>query len=57
MFSGPGRSLDPIFRELDDGRVLVKVDINRSKVEDVNMEAGIYRALLWAAATGRIDGI
>ena len=46
-----------MFRELDDGRVLVQVDINRSKAEDVGMVAGVYRALLWAAATGRVDGI
>ncbi|CAE7769634.1 GIP [Symbiodinium sp. CCMP2592] len=57
LFSGPGKSLDPVFRELDDGRVLVQVDINRSKAEDLSMVAGVYRALLWAAATGRIDGI
>ena len=57
LFSGPGRSLDPTLRELDDGRGLVQVDINRSRAEDVNMVAGVYRALLWAPATGRIDGI
>ncbi|CAE7246860.1 TY2B-DR3 [Symbiodinium sp. CCMP2456] len=57
LYSGPGKALDPVFRELDDGRVMVQVDINRSKAEDMNMVAGMYRALLWAAATGRIDGI
>ncbi|CAE7227836.1 GIP [Symbiodinium sp. CCMP2456] len=57
LYSGPGRALDPVFRELDDGRVMVQVDINRSKAEDMNMVAGVYRALLWAAATGRVDGI
>ena len=57
LYSGPGKAIDPPFRELDDGRVLVQVDINRSKAEDMNTVAGVYRALLWAAATGRVDGI
>ncbi|CAE7892782.1 RE1, partial [Symbiodinium necroappetens] len=52
-----GWSLDPAFLELDDGKVLVQVDINRSKAEDMNMVSGVYRALLWAAATGRVSGI
>ncbi|CAE7828798.1 RE1 [Symbiodinium sp. CCMP2592] len=57
LYAGPGKGVDPAFRELDDGRVLVQVDINRSKAEDMGMVAGVYRALLWAAATGRVDGI
>ena len=57
LYSGPEKHVDPSFRELDDGRVLVQVDINRSKAEDMGMVAGVYRALLWAAATGRVDGI
>ncbi|CAE7607397.1 unnamed protein product [Symbiodinium sp. CCMP2592] len=57
LYSGPDKGIDPLFRELDDGRVFVQVDINRSKAEDVGMVAGVYRALLWAAATGRVDGI
>ena len=57
LYSGPDKHVDPVFRELDDGRVLVQVDINRSKAEDMGMVAGVYRALLWAAATGRVDGI
>ena len=56
LFSGPGHAVDPLFRELDDGRVLVQIDINRSKSEDLGMIAGAYRCLLWGAATGRIDG-
>ncbi|CAE7817000.1 unnamed protein product, partial [Symbiodinium necroappetens] len=56
LFSGPGHAVDPLFRELDDGRVLVQIDINRSKSEDLGMIAGVYRCLLWGAATGRIDG-
>ena len=57
LYSGPDKHVDPGLRELDDGRVLVQVDINRSKAEDMGMVAGVYRALLWAAATGRVDGI
>ena len=57
LYSGPDKHVDLVFRELDDGRVLVQVDINRSKAEDMGMVAGVYRALLWAAATGRVDGI
>ena len=57
LYAGPDRHVDPIFRELDDGRVLVQIDINRSKAEDMGLVAGAYRALLWAAATGRVDGI
>ena len=56
LFSGPGHAVDPLFRELDDGRVLVQIDINRSKSEDLSMIAGAYRCLLWGAATGRVDG-
>ena len=57
LYSGPEKHVDPVFREMDDGRVLVQIDINRSKAEDMGMVAFVYRALLWAAATGRIDGI
>ena len=57
LYSGKGKTMDPEFRELDDGRVLVQVDITRSRAEDMNAVAGVYRALLWAAATGRVDGV
>ncbi|CAE7212420.1 TY2B-DR3 [Symbiodinium microadriaticum] len=57
LYSGGEKAVAPELRELDDGRVLVQVDISRSRAEDMNAVAGVYSALLWAAATGRIDGL
>ena len=57
LYSGPGRGVDPVLKELDGGRVLLEVDITRSKAFDVGKFGGVYRGLLWAAATGRVAGI
>ena len=57
LYAGPGRGADPILKELDDGRVLLEVDLTRSKAFDMNKFGGVYRGLLWAAATGRVAGI
>ncbi|CAE7758600.1 RE1 [Symbiodinium sp. CCMP2456] len=45
------------FKTLEDGAVLVEIDILRSKAFDFKRAMGAYRAVLWAAATGRIKGI
>ena len=57
LYAGAGKGADPILKELDDGRVLLEVDIARSKAFDMNKFGGVYRGLLWAAATGRIAGV
>ena len=35
----------------------VEIDITRSKAFDLRKQGGVFRALMWAAATGRIGGI
>ena len=57
LFAGEGKNADPVFKELEDSRVLVEVDIAKSMAFDLFKVSGAYRALLWAAATGRVDGI
>ena len=57
LFAGEGKNADPVFKELEDSRVLVEVDITKSMAFDLFKVSGAYRALLWAAATGRVDGI
>ena len=57
LYAGPGKGADPILKELDDGRVLLELDITRSKAFDMGKFGGVYRGLLWAAATGRVAGI
>ena len=57
LFAGKGDGVDPIFKELEDSRVLVEVDVARSSAFDMFKVSGVYRALLWAAATGRVDGV
>ena len=57
LYAGAGKGADPILKELDDGRVLIEVDITRSKAFDMNTFGGVYRGLLWAAATGRVAGV
>ena len=39
------------FKVLEDGAVMVEMDIVRSKAFDFKKAAGAYRALLWAAAS------
>ena len=56
LFSGPSDGTVE-FKVLEDGAVLVEMDIVRSKAFDLRKPAGAYRALLWAAATGRIKGM
>eukprot|EP00439_Symbiodinium_sp_Y106_P060167 s729_g8.t2 len=55
MFSGPANGSIQ-FKSLEDGAVLVEMDIVRSKAFDMRKHAGAYRALLWAAVTGRVKG-
>ncbi|CAE7383237.1 unnamed protein product, partial [Symbiodinium necroappetens] len=42
---------------LEDGAILVEMDIVRSKSFDLRRSSGAYRALVWAAATGRVKGV
>ncbi|OLP75490.1 Copia protein [Symbiodinium microadriaticum] len=56
LFSGPGTAT-PEFKCLENGGVLVEVDITKSKAFDLRRPSGTYRTLLWAAATGRVRGV
>ncbi|CAE7236687.1 RE1, partial [Symbiodinium sp. KB8] len=55
LFSGPFPTA-PELKVLEDGCVLVELDITRSRAHDLRHMHGAYRALCWAAATGRISG-
>ena len=55
LFAGSSEN-NAELKVLEDGAVLVEMDILRSKAFDFRRTAGAYRAVLWAAATGRIKG-
>ena len=57
LYAGSGKGEDPILRELEDQTVLLEIDITRSMSCDMHKLGGVYRGLLWGAATGRIAGI
>ncbi|CAE7296882.1 RE1 [Symbiodinium sp. KB8] len=56
LFAGPNPAAQE-FKVLEDGCVLVEIDIARSRAHDLRKSHGAYRALCWAAATGRISGM
>ena len=56
LFAGPNPAAQE-FKVLEDGCVLVEIDIARSRAHDLRKPHGAYRALCWAAATGRISGM
>ena len=39
------------------GKILLEVDLKYSKLRDIHMNAGVYRLLLWAAASGKISDV
>ena len=39
------------------GKIVLDVDLAKSRLWDLHRESGIYQLLLWAAATGRISDI
>ena len=39
------------------GKVVLNIDLEQSRLWDMNKKAGVYRLLLWAAASGRISDI
>ena len=57
LFAGKGKGTDPVLRELENGMVLLEIDIARSMAFDMFKMNGVYKGLLWGAATGRIAGI
>ena len=57
LFAGKGKGVDPVLRELEDGVVMLEIDITRSMAFDMFKMNGVYRGLLWGAATGKISGI
>ena len=57
LYARNGKGVDPILRELEDGAVLLEIDITRSLSYDLRKMSGVYRGLLRGAATGRIAGL
>ena len=48
----------PYFKQATkDGQVFLEIDITRSKAWDLNQRASVYRALIWAACSGRISSL
>ena len=56
LFAGPGPDTAE-FKNIDGDSMLVEMDITRSRAFDMRKSSGAYRALLWAAATGRVKGV
>ena len=58
MYAGIGHETTPVLKAVEqDDVVLLEMDILRSKGFNLLKLEGVYRALLWGAATGRIEGI
>ena len=57
LYAGNGKGADPILRDLEDNTVILEIDITRSLSYDLHKMSGVYRGLLWGAATGRIAGL
>ena len=57
LYAGGGKGEDSVLRQLEDGTVLLEIDITRSSSYDLRKMSGVYRGLLWGAATGRIAGV
>ena len=57
LYAGQGKGVDPVLRKLEDKTVLLEIDITKSLSFDLHKMSGVYRGLLWGAATGRICGI
>ena len=56
LFAGPADGTAEM-KVLEDGCVMIEIDILRSKAFDLRKAAGVYRALMWASATGRVKGV
>ena len=55
LFAGPSDGTAEL-RILEDGCVMLEIDIVRSKAFDLRMANGVFRALMWGAAMGRVKG-
>ena len=47
----------PELKVLEDGCVMIEIDIVRSKAFDLRTAAATYRAVMWGAATGKVKGV
>ena len=56
LFAGPSDGTAEL-RILEDGCVMLEIDIVRSKAFDLSMANGVFRALMWGAAMGRVKGV
>ena len=48
---------DPLKLVSQAGKVLLEVDVRKSKLWDINRHNAVYQMLLWAAATGKISDV
>ena len=55
LFAGPSDGTAEL-KVLEDECVMIEIDIVRSKAFDMRKTTGVFRALMWAAAMGRIRG-
>ena len=57
LYGGDSASVDPFKLVPAAGKTLLEIDIKNSRMWDVHRGRGVYRLLLWAAATGRVSDV
>ena len=57
LYAGESDARDPLRAVCKGDKVLLEVDVCRSKAWDMHAKASVYRVLLWAACEGRIDEV
>ena len=57
LYGGDSASVDPFKLVPAAGKILLEIDVKNSRMWDVHRGLGVYRLLLWAAATGRVSDV
>ena len=57
LYSGEVDNTSYFKESLKGDRVLLEIDITKSKAWNLNQKASVYQALLWAACQGKIDSV
>ena len=57
LYSGEVDNTSHFKESLKGDRVLLEIDITKSKAWNLNQKASVYHALLWAACQGKIDSV